>query len=39
MDAHVADRLLQMIAPAALEVSLHAAEQIEADRARLEKLW
>jgi DNA invertase Pin-like site-specific DNA recombinase len=39
VDAHVADRLLEMIVPAALEVSLHAAEQIEAERARLEKLW
>ncbi|MFF4619210.1 recombinase family protein [Nonomuraea jabiensis] len=39
VDAHVTERLLEMIAPAALEVSLHAAEQIESDRARLEKLW
>ncbi|WP_226900764.1 recombinase family protein, partial [Nonomuraea phyllanthi] len=39
VDAHVTEQMLQMIAPAALQVSLHAAEQIEAERTRLEKLW
>jgi DNA invertase Pin-like site-specific DNA recombinase len=39
VDAHVTDQMLEMIAPSALQVSLHAAEQIEADRARLEQLW
>ncbi|WP_330151276.1 recombinase zinc beta ribbon domain-containing protein [Rhodococcus chondri] len=39
VDTHVSAALLEMLAPAALEVSLEAATAIEAERARLEALW
>ncbi|WP_433603708.1 hypothetical protein ACQPXH_01790 [Nocardia sp. CA-135953] len=39
MDAYLSAALLQMLAPAALEVSLAAAAEIEAERGRLETLW
>lgn len=39
VDAHVGAALLEMLAPAALEVSLEAATAIETERARLEALW
>jgi DNA invertase Pin-like site-specific DNA recombinase len=39
LDAYVTGQVLQAVAPAALEVSLAAAAQAEADRAMLDKLW
>jgi DNA invertase Pin-like site-specific DNA recombinase len=39
LDDHIAGQMLAAIAPAALEVSLHAAEQTEAQRATLDQLW
>ncbi|MBW8767381.1 MAG: recombinase family protein [Geodermatophilales bacterium] len=39
LDAHVAELLLAAIAPAALEVSLAAAEQVEAGRAEVDRIW
>jgi DNA invertase Pin-like site-specific DNA recombinase len=39
LDAHIAALVLDAIAPAALEVSLKAAEQLEHDRAAVEKIW
>jgi DNA invertase Pin-like site-specific DNA recombinase len=39
LDAYVTDQVLAAIAPAALEVSLTAAEQAEADRTTLDTLW
>jgi DNA invertase Pin-like site-specific DNA recombinase len=38
-DAYVTGQVLAALAPAALEVSLHAAEQAQSDRDRLESLW
>jgi len=39
LDGYVTDQVLAAIAPAALEVSLQAAGQAEAERATLDKLW
>jgi DNA invertase Pin-like site-specific DNA recombinase len=39
LDAYVAGQVLDAVAPAALEVSLAAAGQAEAERAMLDKLW
>lgn len=39
LDEHITDLVLAAIAPAALEVSLHAAEQVERDRAAVEQIW
>ncbi len=39
VDAYLSAALLEMLAPAALEVSLAAAAEIEAERGRLETLW
>jgi DNA invertase Pin-like site-specific DNA recombinase len=39
LDAHVTTLVLAAIAPASLELSLKAAEQIEHDRAALEQIW
>jgi DNA invertase Pin-like site-specific DNA recombinase len=39
VDTHVRDLLLAALAPAALEVSLAAAEQITARRAETERIW
>src|SRR5689334_12728338 len=39
LDAYVTGQVLQAVAPAALEVSLAAAAQAEAERATLDKLW
>jgi DNA invertase Pin-like site-specific DNA recombinase len=39
LDRYVAAQLLDAVAPAALEVSLHAAAQAEAERAELDTLW
>jgi DNA invertase Pin-like site-specific DNA recombinase len=39
LDAHVTDLLLQAMAPAALEVSLAAAGQVEAQRAQVDRIW
>src|SRR3954469_23545727 len=39
LDAHVAELLLAAIAPAALEVLLAAAEQVEAGRAEVDRIW
>jgi DNA invertase Pin-like site-specific DNA recombinase len=38
-DAFVTTQVLSALAPAALEVSLRAAEQVEADRTALEAIW
>src|SRR5215216_5454303 len=39
VDALVTEQVLAALAPAAVEVSLRAAEQVEAERAELEQLW
>jgi hypothetical protein len=39
LDAWIAGQVLQAVAPAALEVSMAAAGQAEAERAMLDKLW
>src|SRR2546430_9736880 len=39
LDAYVTGQVLAAVAPAALEVSLAAAGQAEAERAMLDKLW
>ncbi len=39
LDAYVTGQVLEAVAPAALEVSLAAAGQAEAERAMLDKLW
>lgn len=39
LDDHVVDQVLAAVRPAAVEVSLKAAEQAEAERAVLETLW
>jgi DNA invertase Pin-like site-specific DNA recombinase len=39
VDAYVTVQVLSALAPAALELSLTAAEQFEADRARLDRIW
>jgi DNA invertase Pin-like site-specific DNA recombinase len=39
LDAYVTGQVLQAVAPAALQVSLAAAAQAEAERAMLDKLW
>jgi len=39
LDAYVTGQVLKAVAPAALEVSLAAAAQAEAERAMLDKLW
>jgi hypothetical protein len=39
LDAYVTGQVLEAVAPAALEVSLAAAAQAEAERAMLDKLW
>ena len=39
VDAHVTGLLLAAMAPAALEVSLAAAEQAEAQRAQVDRIW
>jgi len=39
VDAYVTDLLLQAMAPAALEVSLAAAEQAGAQRAQVDRIW
>jgi DNA invertase Pin-like site-specific DNA recombinase len=39
LDKHVTDLVLAAIAPSCLELSLHAAEQVERDRAAVEKIW
>ncbi|MEV6028815.1 recombinase family protein [Streptomyces sp. NPDC052036] len=39
IDAYVTEQVLAALEPAAVEVSLHAAEQIEADRARVDRIW
>ncbi|HKR50557.1 MAG TPA: recombinase family protein [Pseudonocardiaceae bacterium] len=38
-DAFVSAQILDALSPAALEVSLRAAEQVEADRTALEEIW
>jgi DNA invertase Pin-like site-specific DNA recombinase len=39
IDAFVTAAVLHALAPAAIEVSLRAAEQVQADRAALEQIW
>ncbi len=39
LDAYVAAQVLAAIAPAAVEVSLRAAEQVEAERGELDTVW
>ncbi|TLQ42537.1 zinc ribbon domain-containing protein [Streptomyces marianii] len=39
LDAHAVTQVMQAIAPAGLEVSLRSAEQDEAERAMLDRLW
>jgi DNA invertase Pin-like site-specific DNA recombinase len=39
VDALVVEQLLSALAPAAIEVSVRAAEQVEAERAELEQIW
>jgi hypothetical protein len=39
LDSYIAGQVLQAVAPAALEVSMAAAAQAEAERAMLDKLW
>ncbi|MEV7970260.1 recombinase family protein [Sphaerisporangium sp. NPDC088356] len=39
LDAYVAGQVLAAVAPAALEISIRAAAQAEAERAMLDKLW
>jgi Recombinase zinc beta ribbon domain len=39
LDGYVTAAVLDAIAPAALEVSLHAAGQVESERAELDRLW
>src|SRR6266536_2959424 len=39
VDALVTEQVLAALAPAAVEVSLRAAEQVQAERAELERLW
>jgi hypothetical protein len=39
VDALVTEQVLAALTPAAVEVSLRAAEQVEAERAELEQLW
>ncbi len=39
VDAHVTDLLLAAMAPAALEVSLAAAGQVETQRAQVDRIW
>jgi len=39
LDRYVVDQVLAAIAPAALEASLQAAEQVQGERAVLDKLW
>jgi DNA invertase Pin-like site-specific DNA recombinase len=39
LDRHVTSQLMEAVAPAAVEVSLKAAEQAEAERAVLDTLW
>jgi hypothetical protein len=39
LDAHITALVLAAIAPAALQVSLHAAEQVERDRAAVQQIW
>jgi DNA invertase Pin-like site-specific DNA recombinase len=39
VDDHVGAAVLAALVPAALEVSLRAAEQVQADRAALEQIW
>ncbi|MGW3152582.1 recombinase family protein [Streptomyces sp. NPDC001177] len=39
VDAHVTSLLLQAMSPAAVEVSLAAAEQVEARRAQVDRIW
>jgi DNA invertase Pin-like site-specific DNA recombinase len=39
VDAHVTGLLLAAMAPAAVEVSLAAAEQVEAQRAQVDRIW
>ncbi len=39
LDAYVTSQVLEAVAPAALEVSMAAAAQAEAERAMLDKLW
>ena len=39
VDALVTQQVLAALTPAAIEVSLRAAEQVQAERAELEKLW
>ncbi|MET9913788.1 recombinase zinc beta ribbon domain-containing protein [Streptomyces sp. NPDC006476] len=39
LDEHITNLVLTAIAPASLELSLHAAEQVERDRAAVEKIW
>ncbi|WP_369228613.1 recombinase family protein (plasmid) [Streptomyces sp. R39] len=39
VDAFVEQQLLAALTPAAVEVSLHAADQVLAERAELERLW
>jgi len=39
VDALVTQQVLAALAPAALEVSLHAAQQVQAERAELEGVW
>jgi hypothetical protein len=39
IDEHVAALLLQAMAPAAVEVSLAAAEQVETQRAQVDRIW
>jgi hypothetical protein len=39
LDRYVTEQVLAALAPAALEVSLHAAAQAETERASLDKLW
>jgi len=39
VDALVCEQVLAALAPAAVEVSLRAAEQVQAERAELERIW
>jgi DNA invertase Pin-like site-specific DNA recombinase len=39
LDAYVTEQVMAAMRPAALQISLHAAAQAEAERANLDKLW
>jgi DNA invertase Pin-like site-specific DNA recombinase len=39
IDAYLTGQVLDALAPAAVEVSLHAAEQVQTDRTRVDRIW